>query len=130
LRRARPNRQAYDGLLPLDGAKSVYAYTRDIGTEGPETGCDLQARMFTFRMVEDPATGSATAAVTALLAELRGESETILRVRQGVDMGRPSLLLSRTRRQDGAMTAFVGGHCIGVFEGSFVLEGESNRKAD
>ena len=44
-------------------------------------------------MAEDPATGSATAALTALLAELRGE-DVRLRVLQGEDMGRPSTLFS------------------------------------
>jgi trans-2,3-dihydro-3-hydroxyanthranilate isomerase len=72
-------------------------------------------------MTEDPATGSATAAASALLAELCGQPETHLRIRQGVDMGRPSLLLAGTRRQDGATVTFVGGGCVEMFDGSFVL---------
>ncbi len=121
LRRAKPDRAAYDGLLPLDGATAVYAYTRDIGADAAEAGTDVQARMFTPRMTEDPATGSATAAVTALLAELQGEAELRLRVGQGVDMGRPSLLLARAGRQEGAMIAYVGGRCVTAMEGSFRL---------
>ena len=120
LRRARPDRRAYDALFPLDGAKSVYAYTRDTGGEAFEGGCDLQARMFTWRLVEDPATGSATAAVTALIAQLRGD-DVRLRVGQGVDMGRPSLLLTRTCRDGGATKAFVGGRCAAMFEGCFEI---------
>lgn len=123
LRRARPDRAAYDGLLPLDGATAVYAYTRDVGTDAPDAGTDLQARMFTPRMTEDPATGSATAATTALLAALRGGADLRLRVSQGVDMGRPSLLLARAGRQGGGMAAFVGGRCAAAMEGSFVLTG-------
>jgi DNA-binding MarR family transcriptional regulator len=65
LRRCVPNLQGFREILPLDGAVSVYAYY--VETD-PEAQCDLQARMFTPRMTEDPATGSATAAVTALLA--------------------------------------------------------------
>lgn len=72
-------------------------------------------------MTEDPATGSATAAVTALLAELRGGADLRLRVGQGVDMGRPSLLLARASRQDRGMVAFVGGRCAAAMEGSFQL---------
>ena len=121
LRRATPNRAAYDALLPLDGAYSVYAYTRDVGAGTGEAGTDLQARMFTRRMTEDPATGSATAAVVALLAGLRGEADLRLRGGQGVDMGRPSLLLARASVQDGAVTAFVGGRCVAVMEGGFML---------
>lgn len=121
LRRAKPIRAAYENVFPLDDAKSIYAYTRDIGTGEPAGECDLQARMFTGRMTEDPATGSATAAASALLAELRGQAETSLRIRQGVDMGRPSLLLAGTRRQDGTTVVFVGGVCVEMFDGSFVL---------
>jgi len=124
LHRARPDRVTHDGLLPLDGAFSVYAYTRDVDTGASEAGTDLQARMFTSRMTEDPATGSATAALTALLTEVRGKAELHLRVGQGVDMGRPSLLLARASRWDGAVTAFVGGRCVTVMEGRFLLAGD------
>jgi trans-2,3-dihydro-3-hydroxyanthranilate isomerase len=127
LRRARPDRAAYDGLLPLDGATAVYAYTREIGAA--EVGTDLQARMFTPRMTEDPATGSATSAVTALIAELQGGGAVNLRVGQGVDMGRSSLLLTRTNNQGGADMTFVGGRCVTAFEGSFFLAGEDGDAA-
>ena len=120
LRRARPDRRAYDALLPLDEARSVYAYTRDVDDEGSAGGCDLQARMFTWRLVEDPATGSATAALTALLALSRGD-DLRLQVGQGVDLGRPSLLLTRACQEGEAMKAFVGGRCAAMFEGNFEL---------
>jgi predicted PhzF superfamily epimerase YddE/YHI9 len=58
-------------------------------------------------LTEDPATGSATVAAAALLADLSGErdGELKLRIGQGVDMGRPSLLLTRVRKANGALTA-------------------------
>lgn len=124
LRRAAPDSTAYDGLFPLDGAYSVYAYTQDVGMEAPEAGTDLQARMFTRRMTEDPATGSATSAMAALRAELGGMAELRLRVGQGTDMGRPSLMLARAKQERGAVTAFVGGRCVEAMEGTFVLEGD------
>ena len=117
LRRMAPVTAAYDSVLPLDGAGAIYAYTQDA-----DPGTDLQARMFMLRLqTEDPATGSATAATVALLAELRGVDELTLRVGQGVDMGRPSLLLARARRLDGAVMAYVGGTCVPMFEGRFDL---------
>jgi trans-2,3-dihydro-3-hydroxyanthranilate isomerase len=87
LRRCVPNLQGFRAVLPLDGAVSIYAYTLDTTQE---EDCDLQARMFTPRMTEDPATGSATAALTALLASLHDKTTLSLRVSQGVDMGRPA----------------------------------------
>lgn len=129
LRRAQPDRAAYDALFPLDGACSVYAYTRNVGAEVLEAGTDLQARMFTRRMTEDPATGSATSAMAALLAELRGAAELRLRVGQSTDMGRPSLMLARARQEGGAMTAFVGGRCVEVMAGTFALERDGTASA-
>jgi trans-2,3-dihydro-3-hydroxyanthranilate isomerase len=76
---------------------------------------------------EDPATGSATAAAAALLADLSDErdGELKLRIGQGVDMGRPSLLLTRVRKANGVvMSAHVGGACVQMMEGTFRLAGE------
>ena len=73
--------------------------TTDTAADTGQGPTDIQARMFTGRMTEDPATGSATAAATALRAALRGAGTTLrLRVGQGVDMGRASLL--HMRRSD------------------------------
>jgi trans-2,3-dihydro-3-hydroxyanthranilate isomerase len=120
LRRARPDRRAYDDVLPLDGATSIYVYTRDSDLDRKAEAFDLQSRMFTRRMAEDPATGSATAALTALLAELRGV-DLRLRVLQGEDMGRPSTLLTRAVHDGQRTRAYVGGRCAAMFEGAFNL---------
>ena len=120
LSRARPDRGAYDALFPVDGARAVYAYVRARRDKSEEHECDLHSRMFTWRLVEDPATGSATAAVTALLAELSG-TDVRLHVRQGEDMGRPSTLLTRSVTKDGVIKAHVGGRCAAMFSGVFDL---------
>ena len=78
-------------------------------------------------LTEDPATGSATAAAAALLADLADErdAELGLRIGQGVDLGRPSLLLTRVRKENGAVVAsHVGGRCVPMMEGTFRLAGE------
>jgi trans-2,3-dihydro-3-hydroxyanthranilate isomerase len=124
LRRCIPNLAAYKGLLPIDGAVSIYAYTRDADTASAGTICDLDARMFTPRMTEDPATGSATAATAALIAEVRGLSELSLCVAQGVDMGRPSVLSVKVDTRDDRAEVRVAGKCVSVMEGSFELAGE------
>ncbi len=113
LRRAVPDPAGYAALLPLDGAKSIYAYTADAGG-----GADIQARMFTGRMTEDPATGSATAAVTALRAALRGQGALRLRVEQGVDMGRASVLQAHAEPRADGVWAGVAGQAVVVMEGT------------
>lgn len=118
LRRCVPNLQGFRATLPLDGAVSVYAYTQD--KDAGEVG-DLQARMLTPRMTEDPATGSATAAVTALLALLQDQTTLSLLVSQGVDMGRASLLYSGYDASSGKPVVRVGGSCVITMEGAFTL---------
>ena len=104
--------------MPRTGAKSIYAYTTDTKADKLDNPTDIQARMFTGRMTEDPATGSATAAVAALRAALRGDGMLRLRVGQGVDMGRPSLLLAHAEPRPDGVWAGVAGHAVVVMEGS------------
>jgi trans-2,3-dihydro-3-hydroxyanthranilate isomerase len=118
LRRCVPNLQGFRHILPLDGAVSIYAY---IDESDPETQCDLQARMFTPRMTEDPATGSATAAVTALLATLKDKKQLSLHIRQGVDMGRASSLYTRYDGTSDTPVINVGGKSVITMEGTFKL---------
>ncbi|MCJ9706454.1 PhzF family phenazine biosynthesis protein, partial [Bradyrhizobium sp. SHOUNA76] len=78
-------------------------------------------------LIEDPATGSATVAAAALFADLdpARDGELKLTVGQGFDMGRPSILLTRVRKQDGKIvSAHVGGSCVQMMEGTFRLAGE------
>jgi trans-2,3-dihydro-3-hydroxyanthranilate isomerase len=127
LRRAKPDAAAFALIFPCDGSDAVYFYTRDV--QPHERPCDLQARMFhpgASGLSEDPATGSATVAAAALLADLSGEQngELSLRIGQGVDMGRPSLLMTRVRKQaDAIVSAHVGGRCVPMMEGTFRLAG-------
>jgi len=118
LRRAVPDPAGYAALLPLDGAKSIYAYTTDTRSGGAGGQADVQARMFTGRMTEDPATGSATAAMTALRAALRGDGALRLRVEQGVDMGRASVLLAHAEPRADGVWAGVAGEAVVVMEGT------------
>jgi trans-2,3-dihydro-3-hydroxyanthranilate isomerase len=127
LRRTRPDAAGFARSFPCDGSDAVYFYTRDV--PAAET-CDLQARMFhpgASGLSEDPATGSATVAVAALLADLARErdGELKLRIGQGVDMNRPSLLLTRVVKANAAIvSAHVGGRCVPMMEGRLRLMGE------
>ena len=128
LRRAKPDAAAFERTFPCDGSDAVYFYTKDVPES--EKPCDLQARMFhpgASGLSEDPATGSATAAAAALLADLDAtrDGELRLTIGQGVDMGRPSLLLTRVRKKNGAIESIhVGGGSVKMMEGTFRLVGE------
>ncbi|HEY0849105.1 MAG TPA: PhzF family phenazine biosynthesis protein [Bradyrhizobium sp.] len=125
VRRARADAAAFWKTFPAVGADAVYFYTSDV--PAAEQPLDLQARMFhpgVAGLSEDPATGSATGAAAAYLAELDAarDGEVGLRIGQGFDMGRPSLLLTRVIKKNGAViSTHVGGSCVQMMEG--VLRG-------
>lgn len=87
---------------------------------------ELRARMQWFargdearRVREDPATGSATACLGAYLLAHTGE-DVALRIAQGVEMGRPSLLRLEARRGADAPKIRVGGRVLEVARGELL----------
>jgi trans-2,3-dihydro-3-hydroxyanthranilate isomerase len=121
VKRAKPDAAAFWKTLPAAGTDAIYFYTRDV--PAAEQPLDLQARMFhpaVAGLSEDPATGSATGAAAAYLAELEAvrDGEVAMRIGQGFDMGRPSLLLTRVIKKNGAVVStHVGGNCVQMMEG-------------
>ena len=82
---------------------------------------DVRARMFgpTSGIVEDPATGSAAAALAGYLTPTNAKDGLLKwKVRQGVEMGRPSLMEVEADIANGRIVAVrVGGACVLVSEG-------------
>jgi trans-2,3-dihydro-3-hydroxyanthranilate isomerase len=122
VKRAKPDAASFWKTFPAVGADAVYFYTRDVpAAERPR---DQQARMFhpgVAGLSEDPATGSATGAAAAYLAELDAISggEVAMRIGQGFDMGRPSLLLTRVIKKNGTVVStHVGGNCVQMMQGT------------
>ena len=72
---------------------------------------------------EDPATGSANGCLAGYLVNYRyfGEDSIDVRVEQGYEIDRPSLLLLKANRQtNGEISVFVGGSVQMVAKGEFV----------
>ncbi len=115
LRRVEPDLAGFSRAFAGHASNKLYVYTRDGGH-----GFDLHSRMFTPMggLREDPATGSATVTLAALLAETGPDGETALRIEQGRDMGRPSTLVTRTVKRNGVIeSAHVGGRCVTMMRG-------------
>src|SRR5579863_7620487 len=78
-----------------------------IYTQVSESDLDIRSRMFAphHGISEDPATGSANVALIGLLAKLRPERDLRLtkNIEQGVEMGRPSLLLAEAEKKNGVV---------------------------
>jgi trans-2,3-dihydro-3-hydroxyanthranilate isomerase len=105
-------RDLHHAGLPPD----VLFYTRNTGDD-----C-LRARMFAplDGVPEDPATGSANAALAAFLAHIDGsaDGDFSFRIEQGVEMGRPSTLEAKVWKRDGSvLETRIGGHSVLVSEG-------------
>ncbi|ELR97946.1 PhzF family phenazine biosynthesis protein [Gloeocapsa sp. PCC 73106] len=124
--RARLNRQLWERVLASYWAPHVYLFTRE--TLAPEV--DIHARMFApaLGIEEDPATGSAAAALGGYLAinnsVLEGKKQW--QIEQGIEMGRPSRLRVTTIFSGGQITAIkVGGSSVLVSEGHLIVTNSS-----
>lgn len=88
---------------------------------------ELFARMYgpCHGIIEDPATGSAAAALAGLLAAEAGREDGwhAWTIRQGREMGRPSVIAARARRAGGAVVEVrVGGRAVRVAEGTIEVD--------
>ena len=125
LRRASPDiaafRRAAERFGELSSRFSLLLYVR---RDGDATR--LAARMFAplGGVLEDPATGSANAALAALLTSLApGENvDLTYDITQGIEMGRPSQIVATARKTaEGPVTATVAGSCVPVMRGTVEL---------
>ena len=124
LARARPDLNAFqalaEGLPPAAERLPIHLYARlDRSSGRDREGVRLATRMFSplSGTVEDPATGSANAALAALLLHLHGGEDEAFDIAQGVEMGRPSRLTASAWRASDGVHARVGGGAVIVFEG-------------
>ncbi|WP_299912530.1 PhzF family phenazine biosynthesis protein [uncultured Paracoccus sp.] len=116
LAQARPRGEAFEALTRA--VPKLYAYA-------PE-GDGFRARMFAPAngVPEDPATGSASATLPALLlaAGRLGEGESRIALRQGVEMGRPSEIGLTVQVRSGAITEVrISGRAAKVAEGRIAI---------
>jgi trans-2,3-dihydro-3-hydroxyanthranilate isomerase len=75
-----------------------------------------------YSVPEDPATGSANGCLAAYLVKHRyfGQDQIDIRVEQGYEIGRPSLLLLKAAEKEGEIEVFVGGRVIMAAKGALV----------
>jgi trans-2,3-dihydro-3-hydroxyanthranilate isomerase len=126
LQRCAPNHGAFtrcnDRYGYAEDRFSIHAYV-GLDQGGP---ADLQARMFAplSGILEDPATGSANAALVALLADLAAAPDAKLNIEvlQGVEMGRPSRLCVLAEKRAGSVErVLLSGGCVQMIRGELRL---------
>jgi trans-2,3-dihydro-3-hydroxyanthranilate isomerase len=117
VRRARVRMDQWDSALKSYWAPDVMVFARDAEREGV-----IRARVFVpgQGIIEDPATGSAVAALGGYLAarESAASGNFSYIVEQGFEIKRPSILELEVDKADGEVTAVrVGGSAVMVSEG-------------
>jgi len=125
LGRAAPNAAAFVDARrryqPANEGFPLFLYTRL--PNGPSS---VRARMFAplSKIPEDPATGSASAALGGLMAALdpRPEMTIALSIEQGIEIGRPSSIEVKARKAAGAVAdVIVAGTCVPVMTGTISI---------
>jgi len=102
-------------------AKTILVFTK----ETLQKKNDLHVRFFAHYLgvPEDPATGSANGCLAAYLVKYRyfGTEKVDMRVEQGYELGRPSLLLLESEEKAGVINVRVGGRVFMVASGRLFL---------
>lgn len=120
--RARVRMEAWEATLGGAAVGEIMVFAPG----GEREGTDYRARMFApgLSVPEDPATGSACAALGGYLAARDPRRDGTLRwtVEQGFEMGRPSMLHVEADVARGEVTAVrVGGDTVLVSEGTMAI---------
>jgi len=121
VKRARTNRDKYFQLVKNTEAKSILVFC-------PETyhrQNHLNVRVFAdyYGIPEDPATGSANGCLAAYLVKHRyfGQNQINIRIEQGYEIGRPSLLLLKAMQgKGGRIDVNVGGKVQPIAKGELL----------
>jgi trans-2,3-dihydro-3-hydroxyanthranilate isomerase len=126
LARAKPDLAAFSQVAG-DGPVTDHTFSLFLYLPTPQGPATYSARMFAplDNVLEDPATGSASAALAAYRVALLPEANASveLTIEQGVDMGRPSLLRLQVEKTGGTIQRVeVGGACVPVMRGEFIMD--------
>lgn len=120
LKRCRLDRDEFAELVGEMEARAILVFA----PEPHDEGNDLSARMFApaLGVPEDPATGSANGCLAGYLVEHRylGTDSIDVKVEQGYEIGRPSLLYLQARRSDAGISVSVGGKVQMVARGELL----------
>jgi len=116
LKRVRVERERFFDFIENTSAKSILLFCPEVRKKGNH----LSVRVFAeVPGLEDPATGSGNGCLAAYLVNRQyfGKNSIDIRVEQGYEVGRPSLLLLKAEEIEGKIRVSVGGKAFIIAEG-------------
>lgn len=120
LQKARVDRKLFLEVVANIEAKNIFVFC----PESHGGGNDFSVRCFAefYGITEDPATGSANGCFAGYLAKHRylGSEKVSVRVEQGYEIGRPSLLYLESSAQGEKIDVSVGGRAVMVARGEWL----------
>ena len=110
----------YFDLIKDTEAKSILVFSPE--TYNAENNLNVRVFVDYFGIPEDPATGSANGCLAAYLVKHHyfKTEQLNVRVEQGYEVGRPSLLYLNADIRDGTINVSVGGKVIPIVKGEFL----------
>lgn len=123
---ARPNLAAFQDAAAAGAAGGNHDFSLFLYVRSLDRPWEIRARMFAplDNVIEDPATGSASAALGAYLASLSGEDNRTVEItiEQGVEMGRRSVIRLDVTKANGQVTdVVISGRCVDVMQGTIAV---------
>ena len=120
LQLATPNLDGFQAIADLGIMPDIHMYLKS------NDAFDLRTRMFAplDGVPEDPATGSANCALSALLTHFNKQDsgEFNYKIAQGIEMGRPSILYSRAEKRNGEIIkTWIGGNAVITCKGTIYI---------
>jgi len=119
--RARPSPKAWSEWVSPSGYEQIYLYVIDKAAVQEHS---IHSRMFSTEggVREDPATGSAAAALAGYLVEAMSRLGLYRwKIHQGIEMRRPSLIFAEAERNDKASLIRIAGQAVIVGSGTLHL---------
>lgn len=121
VKKVRINREKYFELIEHTDAKAIMVFSPE--TYSSEN--DLNVRDFAeyYGIPEDAATGSSNGCLASYLVKYRyfTKKEINIRVEQGYEINRPSLLFLKASDDNGSIDVYVGGQVEKVAQGEWFL---------
>lgn len=120
LKKAKVNLTKYYELISTTEATEILIFC----PETYQSQNDLSVRVFAeaLGIPEDPATGSANGCLAGYLVQYSyfGKTQIDIKVEQGYEIERHSLLLLKSQKKDGEIEVLVGGNVVMIAKGEFV----------